>query len=457
MKVDYGSNERSYRPNLHDHLRKRSSLSSFIGASGSATLAPTLSTIPVSTVSTVATSSQVQFPTPTATTGVNQTTVTEDISHALINQQILPIPDTGALNGLSLGGFSLPSAIGLTCLNCSIGGDVVMTSGSFSSSNSSSDFIQGIDNIVDFIEDGFIQLTANNMFAHIELSATWDNTQTLGTTIPITLATIPLQPYSIPDIAVIGPMFTPRLILSVGVSANLNFTYGFQVTVPNNSTALAVINKVNESVSCPLPSDLSNSLQSITGFGDTTFTALPFSATVNDIALNLSATLQPEILVGISFFNGHDSAGAGIFLNLPTLSLAVEAVSGTDANCNPSTNSTLLNEIESQFGNLTNIVPKVELAAGFIAQAKASIPGLPGGINEQRAFTPLATTFAVPTTCLAFDKSAGGYIPATSAAAAAASSSGAASSLHELPRIGPIVLQAVLVGGLMVLGPLFLM
>lgn len=196
-------------------------------------------------------------------------------------------------------------------------------------------------------------------------------------------------------------------------------------------------------------------MQSITGFDHTTFTALPFNATVNDIALNLSATLQPEILVGVSFLNSLDSAGAGIFLNLPTLSLAVEAVSNTDTNCNPSTNSTLVNAIESEFGNLTNIVPQVELAAGFIAQAKASIPGLPG-INEQRAFTPLATTFAVPTTCLAFDKSAGGYVAATFAAAAAASSTGAASSLHDIPKTGAVALQVALIGSLMLLGPLFL-
>jgi hypothetical protein len=447
IKIDYGTDKQRYRTNPHDHLRRRSLLSSFVPAAGSTTLSPTISRPAVSTVSTVSSSSTVTFPFPTSTAGANQTIVTESISKSLVNQQLLPLPGDADLQGISIGGVSLPpDAIGLTCLNCSINGDIVLTSGSFSSNSSSSkrSFLSEIEDAVDFIEDGYISLTANNLFAHVELDATWSNSDTLaGISFPITLATIPLTPFSIPDLAVIGPMFTPRLVLSAGVSANLNFTYGFEVTVPNNSTAIASIGQLNQS--------------SVTGFDQTTFQALPFNASIQDLALNLSATLQAQVLVGVSFLNSEDSAGAGVFLNLPTLSLAVEAVSNTDANCNPTTNSTLVNEIQSKFGNLTHIVPKAEFAAGFIVQAKAAIPGFPG-INDQRAFTPLAKTFAAPTTCLAYEKnasgSAAGFVTAT---AAVASSTGAAVRSYGGPDLVSVVAQVGLISAIILLGPLLML
>ena len=263
-----------------------------------------------------------------------------------------------------------------------------------------------------FIDHGFVELqTTNGVGAHVELDLSWIPSQSQS--YAITLATMPLHPFAIPDIAVIGPQVRFELEFGVSVSKTLNFTTGFTIAVPDNATAIAAWHPVNAS--------------NATGFDRTTFDALPFSAAQGGINLNLSAALRAEVLVGVSLMHGMATAGAGVFLDLPRLALDVQHLHDVDAGCEPSADAELLGEIGRHFGRAARVAPSVEIAAGVVAQA--SLSGAEIGV--QAAWTPLATSWAAPTSCLVFDKEKGGYLPASTALAAVRSSEAAAASSSE--------------------------
>ncbi|MCJ1386213.1 hypothetical protein MMC17_009339 [Xylographa soralifera] len=428
-KVDFGRDEmQQYISRPHKHLERRTFFSSVIqdfAATTSIIPSASLSSIQVSSTTILTPTSNIPFPTPASTEQPSATSIVQSIGFQLLNTQILPSNNTAAADAE---GLVIPPGLSVTCVNCTTSGTLELQAGSFvlGSNNVTSN---STDDIVRFLEDGFISLMATNLFAHIELSTTWLAAQ-VGHTFTINLATIPLQPYSIPDIAVIGPLFNPRLLIAVDAGIDVSFDYGFEITVPNNSTAVASIGNITAS--------------SASGFENTNVSMLPFQAAIGNLALNLSATLQPEILVGFSFLNGMGgNAGAGVFLELPQLAMEIAPAAGTNEKCEPITNVSLVNDVLSLFGNLTHIVPDVELAVGFVAQETLGPHSLAGG-GHQTAYTPLATTFALPTACLAFDAHKSTYVPVselaattttttttTGSAAASTTSAGAGSTVQN--------------------------
>jgi len=445
MKVDFGRKDtKHYDIRPYSHLRRRNP-GSFLAdrevAAASSTLSPSLSSVLVSSTTILTPTSNIAFPTIAETVQATATNVVQNIGTRIINTQILPSNSTlvAAAEGLII-----PPGLTISCVNCTTSGSIELLTGSFTVSGSNA--TSNSTDIVHFIEDGFAEVAANDMFAHIELETTW--LASLGwASFAINLATIELQPISIPGIAVVGPLFNPRLIIAAEVSLDLDFTYGFEITVPNNSTAVANIGNITES--------------SITGFQETSLKMLPFQSKLGNFALNLSVTLEPQILVGFSFLNGIDNAGAGVFLQLPQLAMEVAPATGTDEHCEPVTNLTLADDIFKLFGNLTHIVPEVQLAGGFIVEATLGPKMLGGG--HQTAYTPLATTFSAPTACLAYDREASTYGPAiiptttTASASASTSSSSAARALGNpfldgrsdwLGTQSAIVLLAVALGAL---------
>ena len=415
MTVSFGGIEEPYNINRHDHLRRRAPVYHAVDATA-ITTTPSLSSAVVSSLSTI--SSQVVFPTPDVSAAATATSAIGAIATSYINTPILPPAVVGgALDGLSVLGLSPPDGLTVSCLNCSTFGGLVLTRGQFSTSsqpqNASAfakheqrDVIDDMEDMISYIEHGFVELqTTGNVGAHIELETLW--TPVAGVAYAVSLATFPLSPFIIPDVAVVGPQVRLQLVLAATLSIPLNFTYGFSVSVPDNATAIAAFNPVNAST--------------VTGFDKTTFSALPFSAHVGGVDLNLSATFRPEVLVGVNLLNGAATAGAGVFLDLPRVGVSVQHVKGVDANCNPSTDANLVGSIDSHFGPLARVVPEVALAAGVVAQANLSL----AKIGVQAAWTPLATNFPAPTSCLAFDKGASGYKTAAAALAAATSSSAA--------------------------------
>ena len=413
LQVDFGRDGmQQYTPRPHKHLERREGFSSVIqdfAAATSTIPSASLSSIQVSSTTILTPTSDIPFPTPVSTEQPTATSIVQNIGFQLLNTQVLP-PNNSVVADAE--GLVIPPGLSVSCVNCTTAGSLELQSGSFvlGSNNATSN---GTDDIIRFIEDGFVSLTATNLFAHIELSTTWLAAQ-VGHTFTINLATIPLQPYSIPDIAVIGPLFNPRLLIAVDAGVDVSFNYGFEITVPDNSTAIASIGNITAS--------------SVSGFENTNVSMLPFQATVGNLALNLSATLQPEILVGFSFLNGMGgNAGAGVFLELPQLAMEIAPAAGTNEKCEPITNVSLANDVLNLFGNLTHIVPDVELAVGFVAQATLGLHGLVGG-EHQTAYTPLATTFALPTACLAFDAHKSTYLPVSEIATTTAGSAAASTT-----------------------------
>ena len=413
LKVDFGcSDNQAYSIREHSKLQGRSFVSSVfnnIVGTATSTVSPSLSSVQVSSTMVLIPSSNIAFPTPTATDQITAVSATAHIGMQALDTQILPSNNTAVAD---IEGQIIPPGLSITCVNCTTAGTVELLSGSFSMS-ATTPTDNSTDDIIRFIEDGYVEVVANDLFAHIELETTW-LAASVGTSFTMNIASIPLTPFSIPDIAVIGPLFNPRIVFGVDVGIDLNFTSGFEVTVPNNSTAIANIGNITQS--------------SLTGFDATSFTMLPFQASVGNLALNLSATLQPQILIGISFLAGADNAGAGIFLELPQLALEIAPAVGTNEKCEPITDISEINNILGLFGNLTHVVPAVEIAGGFVAQATLDV--LVFKDHMQTAYTPLATTFAAPTACLAFDKKGSSYVPAAMLATASATPTGGASGIR---------------------------
>ncbi|MCJ1256838.1 hypothetical protein MMC24_004663 [Lignoscripta atroalba] len=406
MQVEFGHHDEQFEARPHGHLRRRQdSLDALDAAAPSSTTAPAVSGIALSSAtvssSVVGTLTNIAFPTVPDTSMPAATSVANDISYQITDTRILPSNESVLADAE---GLVLPPGVTLQCTNCTIGGTVDFLAGSFSVGNSSS---SSNDSVIDFILDGYVEVVTHDLFAHLELDTTW--VPAAGATFSVTLATLPLHPFSIPDIAVIGVMFSPKLEIGVEISTQLNFSYGFELTVPDGASAMVNLGSPTNS--------------SITGFDKTDINMLPFQASTDGIALTLSTTLVPEILLGYSFLNGIAAAGAGIFLNLPHLSLEIAQVSGTNDRCEPLANSTTANHdfVDELLGNLTHIVPQLEIAGGLIAQMNL------GSNGEQTAWTPLATAFTGPTACLAFDSGGSSYVPATALAAVTSSADGAAS------------------------------
>lgn len=127
---------------------------------------------------------------------------------------------------------------------------------------------------------------------------------------------------------------------------------------------------------------------------------------MDNITLTLSTAFTPELLLGISVFDGHGEAGAGVFLDLPTIKATVSQVDHVDANCNPIANTSSEGKGNNNdlFGSLTNIVPEVDFDLGLVAQA-AVLAG-PLTFRAIDKYTAVSTHYTLPTACLSFNTQA---------------------------------------------------
>ena len=295
----------------------------------------------------------------------------------------------------------------ISCKNCSIEGTVDLTHGMFTTTESND--ANTTASIQDFYEDGYVEMTVNNFQAHIELESTIVASQSIMYyTAPFPDISIP--GFSIPGIAEVGPVFRPRVTFGVQVASGLDFTYGLDVTIPNNSTILLNIKNATNS--------------SITGFQNSVITALPFQSQIDSLNLTTSIAFNPQLLLTVSILDNDGSISAGAFLDLPKISATVAQVDHVDAKCNP-TNAT--DSSRNYIANsLTNIIPSVEMDVGVIAEAM-----LKAGefyVDDQAVYTAFSTDFALPTACLSYDAAKKTYgPPATSSSHGSASASGSAS------------------------------
>lgn len=176
--------------------------------------------------------------------------------------------------------------------------------------------------------------------------------------------------------------------------------------------------------------------------------ALSFQAPTADLELTVSLGFSPEFLLGVSFFDGDASAGAGMFLDLPTISSDLSTVRHVDANCENATWSTAKEDI---FDILTHIDASIGIDLGVIAQAELSFGGS-DKLNDVGKHTILSKSIALPTSCIGFDDKAKTYgvppatgteIQGASASASATGSdhkSAASNSLSPAWEVGKMII-----------------
>ncbi|KAF7861796.1 hypothetical protein EAF04_007679 [Stromatinia cepivora] len=294
--------------------------------------------------------------------------------------------------------------LSIKCANCSIEGSIELTQGVFTISNSSLDTQKA----VNFLEHGYFDAVVNGLGAHIETDAAIAGTFTES--FNMSLVTLTLPGFQIPEIAAIGPIWVPTIRGAISVSTTLDFTYGFEVTVPDDSSIRLNIGNLSDSTSH--------------GFNNTSVTALPLTATDPSIALTLA--LHSEILLGVNILSGRGSIAAGAFLDLPALSVSITQLSSVDKNCNPAQNAFLspsqnLDSIDI-FSSLTNIVPKAEIALGLEASAQLAIPEINSEENGGTTATLAGTAMLLPTACLSFDGKLRAFVSPTATGTAGSSS-----------------------------------
>lgn len=342
--------------------------------------------------------SPTSFATPTASTSVH------DIGYS--------VPADFNLGNFSLATARANETLSIKCVKCSIKGSIELTQGVFTINDSSLEIHEAIN----FLENGYFETVVNGLGAHIEIDAAIAGT--FDESFSMSLVTLTLPGFQIPEIAAIGPMWTPTIRGAINISTNLDFTYGFEVAIPDNSSILLNIGNLSESTSH--------------GFRNTTVTALPLTATDSSIALTLSLALHSEIFLGVDILSERGSLAAGAFLDLPALSVSITKLSSVDKNCNPAQSASVTPsqnpESKDIFPSLINIVTKAEIALGLETRAEVVVPEINFVENVGMTATLAGTEWLLPTACLSFDSKMKAFVSPTAAAAATATTTTGSSS-----------------------------
>lgn len=344
----------------------------------------------ISSTSTSAVPTSVNFPSPPSTTPTASGVSEHRLNMQFNNTQILP-PNFPGVDGASLHGPFIPHGFTVGCKTCTLGGLIDITNGMFSmGSGDNSNTTEGL---MDLFDDGFIDVKLNAFDAFIELESTVLASQDLlSFTAPFPDIGIP--GFVIAGIAEVGPVLRPQVKFGVQIASSINFTYGLHVTVPNN--AHIRLNLTNPQSS------------SVTNFANSTIAALPFSASVSSINLTASISFSPQLLLTVSAFETAAQLSVGAFLDIPTVSATVAEVRHVNELCEPSTNNTNSTGLNPSghyyFDNLTNIVPSVQMDLGVLAAADLSAGSFV--VAEEKVYTAYATSAPLPTKCLIYDEKA---------------------------------------------------
>ncbi|KAL9066955.1 MAG: hypothetical protein Q9161_007199 [Pseudevernia consocians] len=429
MTLDFGKNDDEYVLRRHGKLEPRQA----------------------AVTSSVAATSSVAYPPAPSSTPSNWN-ASESFNKTWLDISILP-PDP-SLGTLSVSGPKIPPAnFDVKCKNCTVQGNIDLVAGSLTvgginhaSPNTTQGIVNLTESVIDYVEHGYVQFTSNNFAAHIELESTVSASGTLyNYTAP--LPTIPLTPFQIPGIASVGAELVPQVFVGFKLEASIDFFYGFEVQIPNNSSVLLDLGNISKSTQ--------------SGFSDTNVTALPFQATLPNLALNAVGGFKPQLLLGISFFSGKGTAGAGIFLDAPVLTSTISTVSHVDSKCENVTNSAVANGIiDDVFDTLTHIDASVNVGLGLVAQAELDVGEY--SFKDNAPYNLAETSFALPTACMSFDAGAKSYGPASATSSATGSAtatqghsggkSGAAGVVNPFGAQGAGLRGMVVVSGLMVVG-----
>ncbi|OJD25405.1 hypothetical protein ACJ73_03230 [Blastomyces percursus] len=315
----------------------------------------------------------------------------EDIEVKVIDQVIMP-PE---IPGSSL---FIPQGVTLKCKNCTVGGSVDLSQGSFRLKNPIDNPAELVTDVIQYFEHGEIQIDVENLFAHIELSTKLDLAEN-GLQFSVPLPEFPITPFMIPGIVAFGPIFRPEIEMSLTLTEPLEFDYGFNVSVPNDARFTIDIGDLNNSTT--------------QGFDRTKLSSFPYQAQV-PTGFEFNISFRPEVLLGVNSLIGSTTGGVGAFFTIPSITVKVEQLKNVDGNCNPLPTSSALPggddddeksripTLEDLIGNFTNIVPTVELNVGVLAELEIGIGALQKKLEADH--TIISKEFALPTACLAFNQ-----------------------------------------------------
>ncbi|EWC47520.1 hypothetical protein DRE_00488 [Drechslerella stenobrocha 248] len=353
-------------------------------------------------------SSSETAPTATPTTMDSKTAKLFSFNKSAINRQLIPLTNSSIEQILS----PIPEGFKLVCKNCTIKGNVDVISGVFNIRGGILSAVRALDDVA----GSYIQLVTNDVFARVELETFWQGASAGAPAPPIRLAflNVPTSGLNIAGLVSIGVFFTTVLAFEVSAKQDLQFDYGFEISVPNNSTATANLGNITQS--------------SVTGFNETRFTVLPFGFQADNPTLTVSAALQPNIEVRI-IFGDAIGAKAGVSIDVPKYSMEFAPLRGpVDSNCTEVTNRqpTEAEILLGAAGNITNIAPSYEIGAGFSVEFRN-----PKGNGKTVSWRAPIATFPAPTSCLAY-VSGSGLVQATVLAASISSEISRQASLSSM-------------------------
>ncbi|KAL2822179.1 hypothetical protein BDW59DRAFT_163938 [Aspergillus cavernicola] len=277
--------------------------------------------------------------------------------------------------------YPIDNVIADQVVTCALQGDIQLSEGQFNVE----DTWGPIDEAIGFFRNGSVELLVRELFSQIDLEFELELDEPL-VDLTMALPTIPLTPFQIAGVVTFGPQILPEIILTVDVEGDIGFSYGFNVTVPENSRILINMTSVEDS--------------EMTGFQNTTFEAFPFEASTEVTSMALNVTFRPQVLLGIStgtdVLNTSIDGGIGAFVGLPKLSLNVTQVSGVNENCES------VAETNDVVGNATHLIPTVELNMGVRAGYDVQIMDYQPDTPEVSTVWELAS-WELPTACVLFE------------------------------------------------------
>ncbi|KAL9129631.1 MAG: hypothetical protein Q9217_001949 [Psora testacea] len=335
--------------------------------------------------------SSINFPSAPSVSPSNTSVADASVNKQYLDTAILP-PKFPGVEPESLQVPFVPQGLSVGCKNCTIQGSIDVSHGYFSISNANS--TSNSSNIVDLLMDGYVELQINNFAAHVELESTIQPSASLFTYVA-PFPDIGIPGFSIPGIAVVGPVLRPRVSFGAQISTELDFTYGFNVSIPNNSTIMLNIG------------DLENS--TITGFQHSKVSTLPFQSQLNNINLTLSAAFTPQLLLTISVLDDLGSVSAGAFLDLPSISATVAQVNHVNDKCERVNATGSAKDL--LFNSLTHITSSVNADVGVLAEAELRAGDFV--INDTAAYTAWSTGYSLPTACFSYDANKSSYATPT--------------------------------------------
>ncbi|EPS45999.1 hypothetical protein H072_32 [Dactylellina haptotyla CBS 200.50] len=327
---------------------------------------------------------------PTSTSPSEPTAQSFSFEKSAIDRQLIPVTNSTVEKFIGL----VPEGFGLKCKNCTVQGNVDVIGGTIDVRGKN--VFQVLDQLED-LKDSFVSFVTNDVFAHIELEASWQGASADVPLPTVRFLEVPIVGIEVPGVARIGVFFEALIAFQATLKKDLTLSYGFQVAVPNNSTAIANLGNVNGST--------------VTGFTSTSLTPLPFDYQSENLTLSLSAALQPKISLTIDVGSGKVSTGIGasVLLDIPKYAIDITPRTGAiDLNCTEvvGREPTQMESILGSVGNITHIAPSYQIGAGFeLTVDQINLPA------TTYTYSALSKAFSAPTGCVA-------HIPGTGLVAA---------------------------------------